>query len=122
MKQRITFLLNWLAVVSMLLAALAPLPVLAAPPAQAPACAQEYTVQADDWVSKIADKLLGNVLAYPAIVEATNQQHAADATFAEISNPDVIQVGWKLCIPRAEDAETLLAAAPAAPAAAVAPL
>jgi ribose transport system substrate-binding protein len=84
----------------------------AAPPAQE---GQEYIVSADDWLSKLADKYLGNVLAYPAIVEATNQKHAEDPSFAEITNPDVIEPGWKLWIPSAEEAAALMeGAAPAA--------
>ncbi len=73
-----------------------------------PACAEIYTVQADDWLSRVADKLLGDLLAYPAIVEATNQQHRRDTTFAQIINPDVIEVGWKLCIPGGQEAGRLL--------------
>ncbi|NJN93348.1 MAG: molybdate ABC transporter substrate-binding protein [Anaerolineales bacterium] len=108
MNKRIAILFNCWIVISLLLAALAPV-VLAAPRAQdAVTCAEEYTVQADDWLSKISEKLLGDVLAYPAIAAATNQKHAADATFAEITNPDVIEVGWKLCVPGAEEAQALL--------------
>lgn len=57
---------------------------------------EEHIVQADDWLSKIADKFYGNVLAYPAIVEATNAKAAEDESFATITNPDVIEVGQKL--------------------------
>jgi hypothetical protein len=54
---------------------------------------EEYIVQADDWLSSIAGKSLGDVMAYPALVAATNQQHAVDETFAQITNPDLT------CIP-----------------------
>ncbi len=95
---------------------------LAAPPAQeAVACEQEVTVQADDWLSKLAEKAYGDVLAYPAIVAATNAKNAADSTFAKIENPDVIEIGWKLCIPSAADAQTLLKRELAAPEVAAAP-
>ena len=87
---------------------------LAAPPAQE---GQDYVVVADDWLSKLADKYLGNTMAYPAIVEATNQKHAEDASYAEITDPDLIEVGWKIYIPSAEEAAALAPAAP--PAAAV---
>ena len=40
-------------------------------------CQQDYTVQADDWLSKIAEKFYGDVLAFPAIAEATNTHHDA---------------------------------------------
>lgn len=81
----------------------------AAPPAQtAVTCEQEVIVQADDWLSKIAEKVYGDVLAYPAIADATNAAHAADAGFAHIENVDVIEIGWKLCLPSAADAQALL--------------
>jgi molybdate transport system substrate-binding protein len=109
-------MLAWLTVlVSLWLAGLAPTPVLAAPPAQEIACAEEYTVQADDWLSKIADKFLGDILADSAIFEATNQQHAADPAFAQIANPDLIEIGWQLCIPTVEQAQALLAASASGP-------
>src|SRR5262245_5549577 len=127
MKRTTEYLLNCLLLISMLLSSLVPATAAwAAPAAQEITCAEEYTVQADDWLSKISEKLLGDVLAFPAIAEATNQKHAADATFAEVSDPNLIEVGWKLCIPGVEDAQALLASAPAAPEpapeAAVAPL
>jgi hypothetical protein len=40
-------------------------------------CQQDYTVQADDWLSKIAEKFYGDILAFPAIAEATNVHHKA---------------------------------------------
>ncbi|HXW00486.1 MAG TPA: extracellular solute-binding protein [Anaerolineae bacterium] len=80
--------------------------VLAAPPSQEGG--QEYTVQADDWVSKLAEKFYGDPLAYAAIVEATNAKAAADNSYAPIDNPDVIEVGQKLFIPTAQEASALL--------------
>lgn len=82
---------------------------LAAPPLQNDVvCEQEAVVQADDWLSKIAEKSYGDVLAYPAIADATNAKHAVDDTFAIIENVDVIEPGWKLCLPSAADAEAML--------------
>lgn len=40
-------------------------------------CQQDYTVQSDDWLSKIAEKFYGDVLAFPAIAEATNAHYKA---------------------------------------------
>jgi heat shock protein HslJ len=66
--------------------------------AQEPApCDVEYTVQSGDWLSKISEKYLGDVLAYPEIVEATNAQIGEQ--FANIANADLIEPGWLLCIP-----------------------
>ena len=87
---------------------LAPHAVSAAPVLQDVACEEDAVVQADDWLSKLADKFYGNILAYPAIVEATNQQNAVDDTYANIANPDLIEPGWKLCIPSNADAEAML--------------
>lgn len=74
-------------------------PVLAAPNAQSASCGQDYTVQADDWLSRLAEKFYGDLLAYPAIVNATNAAAQADASYAAIANPDLIEIGWKLCLP-----------------------
>ena len=109
MRLKVQQLLSWLVVVT-ILTSLVPWTALAAPSLQEITCAEEYTVQADDWLSKIADKLLGDMLAYPAIVAATNQKHAVDTSFVEITSPDLIEVGWKLCVPGVEDAQALLAA------------
>lgn len=97
---------------------LAAVPILAAPASvrgalrsqpQEITCAVEYTVQAQDWLSKLAAKYLGDVWAYPAIVQATNQKHTIDQRFAQITNPDLIEVGWLVCVPDAITASTLLA-------------
>jgi tungstate transport system substrate-binding protein len=84
-------------------------------------CEQEVVAQADDWLSKIAEKAFGDVLAYPAIVEATNAQNAADDSFAKIEDPDVIEVGWKLCLPNVTEVEALLARALETPAVTTSP-
>jgi peptide/nickel transport system substrate-binding protein len=104
-------ILNLLLVV-MMLAVLVPT-TLAAPPAQEGG--QDYVVVADDWLSKLADKYLGNPLAYPAIVEYTNQKNAEDASYAKITDPDLIEIGWKIYIPSAEEAAKFVAEAPAEP-------
>lgn len=80
--------------------------VAAAPPAQAKG--QDYVVVKDDSLSKLAEKYLGNLLAYPAIMSLSNAKAAADKTYATIENPDVIEVGWKLYIPSAAEAEAFM--------------
>jgi len=40
-------------------------------------CQQDYVVQSDDWLSKIAEKFYTDVLAFPAIVQATNSHYEA---------------------------------------------
>jgi transforming growth factor-beta-induced protein len=59
----------------------------------------DYTVQADDWLSKIAEKELGDVLAYPQLAEATNAAAAQSSKYAMINNPDIIEIGQVICIP-----------------------
>jgi len=71
------------------------------------ACESNYTIQVGDWLSKIAEKYFGDVLTYPAIVLATNTQ--TDDMYTFIANPDMIEPGWTLCIPSADDAATLMA-------------
>jgi heat shock protein HslJ len=91
--------------ITLLILALLLLPAIAV--AQEPvACEVDYTVQVNDWLSKLADKYYGDMFAYPAIVAATNAQ--TDATYATIKNPDLIEPGWTLCIPSAEDAAALM--------------
>ena len=71
-------------------------------------CDADVIVQADDWLSKIADKFFGDPLAFPAIAEATNAKVASDDSYAQIDNVDIIEIGWKLCIPTAEEAQASL--------------
>jgi len=69
---------------------------------------QEYTVQADDWLSKLAEKNYGDVLAWPVIWKATNTKAEADDSFAMIADPNIIEVGQKLWIPDESEAAGLL--------------
>lgn len=62
-------------------------------------CDTDVIVQADDWLSKLAEKFLGDVLAYPVIADATNTKAAVDSSYATIENVDIIEIGWKLCVP-----------------------
>jgi branched-chain amino acid transport system substrate-binding protein len=98
-------LLNLFLIATMLLVA-APV-VAAAPPPQDGG--QDYVVVADDWLSNLADKFLGDVLAYPAITYYTNQKNADDSSYARISNSDEIEVGWKIYIPSPEEAQAYFA-------------
>jgi peptide/nickel transport system substrate-binding protein len=70
---------------------------------------QSYVIQKDDWLSKLAEKYLGDVQAWPAIMLATNKKAETDSTFHRIDYADVIELGWTVWIPGAEEAEQLLA-------------
>ena len=83
-------------------------------------CDTDVVVQADDWLSKLADKFYGDVLAYQVIADATNQMAASDDSYATIADVNVIEPGWKLCVPSAEQAETIFGELAAAEAEALA--
>jgi glucose/mannose transport system substrate-binding protein len=74
-------------------------------------CQEEVSVQGDDWLSKYADKYLGNVLSWPAVMALHNQAAEADAAKFpnKIVNADVLEVGWTVCIPSTEAADAFLA-------------
>jgi hypothetical protein len=93
---------------SLTLLATAATSAFAAPAHQMMDCETDYVTQADDWLSKLADKYFADVLAYPAIVEATNAAAQVDGSYATIANPDLIEIGWKLCIPSAADAQAMM--------------
>ncbi|MCB0154290.1 MAG: LysM peptidoglycan-binding domain-containing protein, partial [Anaerolineae bacterium] len=84
-----------LLMVLLLIALLAGLASAASPVQQT---GQEYTVQADDWLSKLAEKNYGDVLAWPVIWKATLAKAEADDSFAMITDPNIIEVGQKLWI------------------------
>jgi LysM repeat protein len=86
---------------------------LAAPQQQDQACT-DYTVQAGDTLGSIAGRVYGDAAAYTQIVSATNQQVTTDGPYAEITDPNAIDVGQTLCVPGGEgDIEALLANPPA---------
>jgi 5'-nucleotidase len=88
-----------------LLLALQPAPTLAQSDI---ACESDVIVQADDWLSKLAAKFYNDPLAFPAIAQATNAKAINDNSYATIDNPDLIEIGWKLCLPGQADALALL--------------
>jgi glucose/mannose transport system substrate-binding protein len=70
---------------------------------------EDYIAQADDSLSKLADKFFGDINAYWAIMSATNKANAEDPSYVKITNPDILEVGDKLRIPSAEDAQAFMA-------------
>jgi hemoglobin len=73
------------------------------------ACEQDVIVQANDSLSKLAQQFYGHVLAFPAIVEATNTKAAGDNSYTRIDNVNVVELGAKLCIPSQTEAQAILA-------------
>jgi basic membrane protein A len=94
-------------ILAALVLALLPATAMAAPLAQDGGTT--YTIQKDDWLSKIADKEYGDPLAYQAIVYYNNLNAADDSTLAFIDNPDLIEPGWTIYVPAASEAEAYLA-------------
>jgi peptide/nickel transport system substrate-binding protein len=80
-------------------------------------CDTDVLVQSDDSLSKIAEKFYGDVMAYQAIADATNAKAASDSSYANINNVNVIEPGWKLCIPARAEVEAMLQQSAAAQAA-----
>lgn len=77
---------------------------------------EQYTVEAGDSLSQIAQDELGDAERYPEIVEAS--QDVAQPGGRHLTNPDHIEPGWKLNLatPTAADpAPAPVEAAPAAP-------
>jgi hypothetical protein len=61
---------------------------------------QVYIVQAEDWLSKLAEKFYGDPLSWKIIQQATEKKAREDDSFARIYDPNLIEVGQKLWIPR----------------------
>jgi phosphonate transport system substrate-binding protein len=99
-------ILSSLLIVVVLLTLISSVAVAAPPPQDE---GETYVVQADDWLSKLADKFLGDVFAWPAIWAATNQMAETDDAIDRIINPNVIEVGQTLYIPSADEAAAMLA-------------
>ncbi|MGQ9626880.1 MAG: extracellular solute-binding protein [Anaerolineae bacterium] len=70
---------------------------------------QPYTVVAGDSLGTLAEKFLGDLKAWPAIMAATNQKNLEDSSFARITNADVLEPGWKIWIPGKKEAEAFMA-------------
>lgn len=97
-----------LVLVLAMLAALGVNVASAAPPAQEEELT--YTVKLGDNLWTLAEKYLGSGPAYHAIVLATNAKSVEDPSFSKISDPSLIQPGWKFLIPSPEEAEDLMVA------------
>lgn len=92
-----------------LLAVLCALSASMPPAAIAQEGGEDYIVQADDWLSKLADKYYGDVLYYWAIFDGTNDKNLIDTSYPVIESPDQIEPGWKLYIPTRAEADAYMA-------------
>jgi hypothetical protein len=67
---------------------------------KAPPTFDRYTVKKGDILSQLALDHLGDARRYPEIFEAS--KHLRQAGGARLTDPDVIDIGWKLNIPSAD--------------------
>ena len=75
-------------------------PMVAAAPLSA-SCASDYLVQSGDQLDKIAQQFLGTLRSAPNIVSATNEAASANSAYHQVTDPKVLGVGWRLCVPPA---------------------
>ncbi len=94
-----------LVVLVVLVFTLIPATGLAAPLGQA---GKVYTIQKDDWLSKIAEKEYGDVMAYHAIAYHSNMKAESDDAINHIENLDRIEVGWTIYLPTVEEVEAYI--------------
>ena len=69
---------------------------------------EDYIVQTGDTLSKIAEAAYGDLQAFPAIIEATNQKAAEDDSYATITDPGALEIGQKLYLPPVEASQAVL--------------
>jgi dipeptidyl aminopeptidase/acylaminoacyl peptidase len=69
-------------------------------------CAADVTVKSGDALTTLAGRYYGDILAYTAIIAATNAKAAVDQSYTQIDDPNVLGLGWKLCIPGSVNAQT----------------
>jgi len=60
---------------------------------------QDYIVQQGDWLMGLAREIYGDASRAEDIFNATNAKAAEDPSYATISNPNILEVGWKIWIP-----------------------
>jgi heat shock protein HslJ len=78
-------------------------------------CETDVIVQDGDWLSTIAEQAYGDPTLYRAIAYATNLKVRTDSSYATVDSHDVIEPGWKLCLPDRVTAEELEVIAPVDP-------
>lgn len=59
-----------------------------------------YTIQQNDWLSKISEKAYDNPHLYYRIIEGTNTKAASDNSFTKIGSANALTVGQKIWIPK----------------------
>lgn len=60
---------------------------------------QDYFVEPDDWLSKLAREFYGDATKWTLIYEGTNAKAVEDKSYAVIGDPNLLRPGWKLWVP-----------------------
>jgi len=60
---------------------------------------QDYIVEQGDWLMGLSREIYGNASRAEDIFNATNAKAAEDSSYATITNPNILEVGWKIWIP-----------------------
>ncbi len=60
---------------------------------------QDYIVEQGDWLLGLARQFYGDASRAEDIFNATNAKAAEDPSYATISNPNILEPGWKIWIP-----------------------
>jgi len=60
---------------------------------------QDYIVEQGDWLMGLSREFYGNDSRTEDIFNATNAKAAEDSSYATISDPNILEVGWKIWLP-----------------------
>ena len=60
---------------------------------------QDYIVEQGDWLMGLSREFYGDASRAEDIFNATNAKAAEDPSYATISNPNILEPGWKIWIP-----------------------
>ena len=60
---------------------------------------QDYIVEQGDWLMGLSREFYGNDSRTEDIFNATNAKAAEDSSYATITNPNILEVGWKIWLP-----------------------
>jgi len=66
-----------------------------------------YTIQENDWLSKISEEAYDNPHLYYRIIEGTNKKAESDNSFSKILSANEVKVGQKIWIPSPPSSDNL---------------
>ncbi len=60
---------------------------------------QDYIVEQGDWLMGLSREFYGDASRAEDIFNASNAKAAEDSSYATITNPNILEVGWKIWLP-----------------------